>query len=375
MQIDYALPVDQSVQPQLGTSAFTQDEVLGIRTLPNPKCGVCRRDGIPLYSGLVDRLFGVPGEWTLKRCPGSACGLLWLDPMPHESDIALAYSAYYTHPGSAVKISRWRDFYYRLNYRLKNVHVRTRFGGRGEYRRAAAILTWLALGPYPPTRAIVEFPMRYLPQPLTGRVLEIGFGHGRMLQQLGELGWDAEGLETDAVTVDNAKQRGLKVACGSLAGQRYPDDHFDAIVSNHVLEHVHEPLQMLRESRRVLRAGGRFIAATPNAASFGHRVFGADWRGLEPPRRLQIFTPPAITSLARIAGFKNPTCVTSSRGAALIWNLSRRQRETGTRPDSCTIGAQVAPISLQAFAVETLECLLRPLMPGMAEELILIAQK
>jgi SAM-dependent methyltransferase len=338
---------------------------------------VCRRVGKPLYSGLRDRLFGAPGEWSLKRCPGARCGLVWLDPIPLEGDVGRAYANYYTHPERDVKISRWWDLYYRSNYAVKNIHLRTRYGERGEHRRAAAILTWFAIGLYPPTRAIVEFPMRYLPRAQTGRILEIGFGHGRTIAKLRELGWDAEGVETDAVAVADARMRGLKVSCGSLAEQKFPDGHFDAIVSSHVIEHVHEPLQLMRESRRILRTGGRFIAATPNASSLGHRVFGRDWRGLEPPRHLQIFTPAAIRSLARMAGFVEPPCVVAgtSRGAALIWNLSRRQRQAGARPQSCMIGAEVAPKSISAFAIETLECMLAPLIPQITEELILIAQK
>lgn len=300
---------------------------------------------------------------------------MWLDPIPLESDIGLAYAAYYTHSANAVESSRWWNLYSRINYRLKAIHLRTRYGDRGQRPRAAAILTWLALGPYPPTRAMVEFPMRFLPAPQTGRILEIGFGYGRTISQLNELGWAAEGLETDAITVENARRRGLNVNCGTLTSQHYPDGHFDAIVSNHLLEHVHDPLGLLIESRRILRPGGRFIAATPNAAGWGHREFGADWRGLEPPRHMQIFTPGAITALARSAGFENPTCAASSRGAALIWNLSRRQREIGATAESCAIGSEAPTTSLRAFAVEILESLISPLRPEIAEELILIAQK
>jgi SAM-dependent methyltransferase len=356
-------------------SARSESETGAIRTRPKPECAICGRAGEALYSGLKDRLFGAPGEWSLKRCPGVACKLVWLDPIPIESDIGRAYAMYYTHPAAALKISRWLDLYYRANYRLKAIHLRTRFGDRGERRRAAAILTWLALGPYPPTRAMVEFPMRYLPRPQTGRILEIGFGNGRTIRQLSELGWAAEGLETDAITVDHAKRRGLKVSCGPLIDQHYPDEHFDAIVSNHVLEHVHEPRELLLEARRILRVGGRFIAATPNAAGWGHRMFGADWRGLEPPRHLQIFTPSAILALARGTGFEHSRCVGTSRGAALIWNLSWRQREQPASAAGCSIGAEPASRSLRALMVETLECMLAPLMPKIADELILIAQK
>jgi SAM-dependent methyltransferase len=350
-------------------------ETRSLGTRPNPECTICGSLGQPLYAGLTDRLFGAPGEWSLKRCPEAACGLVWIDPIPLESEIGRAYAGYYTHPASAVNVSRWWNLYYRINYRLKAIHLRTRFGGRGERRSVAAILTWIALGPYPPTRAIVEFPMRYLPRPKTGRILEIGFGFGRTIRQLNELGWDAEGLETDAITVESARRRGLKVSCGSLSGQNYPNGAFDAIVSNHLLEHVHDPRRLLVESRRILRRGGRFIAATPNAAGWGHRRFGADWRGLEPPRHLQIFTPASITALARGSGFDNPTCAASGRGAALIWELSRRLREIGATCNSSPIGAEPPQRTLQAFVVETLECLLSPMIPKIAEELILIAEK
>src|ERR1700691_5509244 len=87
-------------------------------TRPNPDCVVCGVRGESLYAGLTDRLFGAAGKWSFKRCPRLPCGLIWLDPIPLETDINRAYETYYTHPPAAAKISRWRDLYYRANYRL-----------------------------------------------------------------------------------------------------------------------------------------------------------------------------------------------------------------------------------------------------------------
>jgi hypothetical protein len=133
-----------SVQPEADASVML--------TRPNPDCAVCGRRGELLYDGLTDRLFGASGKWSLKRCPGMNCGLIWLDPIPLESEINRAYQTYYTHPRVAAKISHLRDLYYRANYRLKAIHLRARFGDRGERHSAAAIFTWLALGAYIPTR-------------------------------------------------------------------------------------------------------------------------------------------------------------------------------------------------------------------------------
>ena len=58
-----------------------------IQTRPCRKCHVCGAEGVLIYQGLRDRLFGVPGEWNLKKCANPDCGTYWLDPMPIEADL------------------------------------------------------------------------------------------------------------------------------------------------------------------------------------------------------------------------------------------------------------------------------------------------
>src|SRR5580700_3340304 len=60
-------------------------------------CVVCRGTGEPLYQGLTDRLFGAPGEWSLRRCADKGCGLIWLDPAPLKASMYIDYQNYYTH--------------------------------------------------------------------------------------------------------------------------------------------------------------------------------------------------------------------------------------------------------------------------------------
>src|SRR5258708_36641931 len=95
------------------------------------------------------------------------------------------------------------------------------------------------------------------------------------------LGGDAEGVDVDPLAVENARARGLPVRLGDLAAQRYPADHFDAIYMSHVIEHVHDPVALLSECRRVLKVGGRLVALTPNVESWGHRRFQRAWAPLD----------------------------------------------------------------------------------------------
>ncbi len=52
----------------------------------------------------------------------------------------------------------------------------------------------------------------------------------------------------------------------------YPDGSFDWVIANHVLEHVADDAQSLREIRRVLRPGGKAILQTPYANRLPNKV-------------------------------------------------------------------------------------------------------
>src|SRR6266436_8082905 len=76
-----------------------------IRSRPCPVCYLCGTRGEVLHQGLRDGLFGAPGTWNFRRCPNLECGLIWLDPVPWEEDIARAYATYYTHQEKALSES------------------------------------------------------------------------------------------------------------------------------------------------------------------------------------------------------------------------------------------------------------------------------
>ena len=89
-------------------------------------------------------------------------------------------------------------------------------------------------------------------------------------------------------------------------------ESFDAVVMNHVIEHVHDPVELLVEARRLLKQDGVLVLITPNAESQEHRIFGASWYSLDPPRHLHIFSPRSLSKLARLSGFsKHETWTTS----------------------------------------------------------------
>jgi SAM-dependent methyltransferase len=265
-----------------------------IDTEPRPACSLCGDTGEIRYRGLEDVLFGAPGQWSLRGCRTPDCGLLWLDPSPRPDEIGKAYARYYTHQAPADAAGRLAVSHaYNLLWRVTAI-------GRERERLHDMCLD------------------RVTP----GRLLDVGCGDGRRLTRLVERGWRAEGQEVDPAAAAQARARGVTVHVGTLEALALPSGRYDAVTLSHVIEHVPSPEATLVECRRLLRPGGRLVALTPNAAGLGHTRYRQAWRGLEPPRHLQIFTPSTLARVARRAGFAEVDATSSAANAYTISALS-----------------------------------------------------
>lgn len=92
----------------------------------------------------------------------------------------------------------------------------------------------------------------------TARMLDIGCSAGLMTEALAARGATVIGVDVDTVALHHADARGEHAAFAAAAGERLPfrDGCFDAVVCNHVYEHVRDPHALLREAHRVLRRDG-----------------------------------------------------------------------------------------------------------------------
>lgn len=284
-------------------------------------CPVCHcSERSLMFDDLRDRIFFcAPGHWTMYRC--GDCGSGYLDPRPTPETIGRAYEQYYTHNDPEEVPTGELGSLRRLRRRLANGYKNWRFGsGLVPSNRIGVAAAYLI----PSMRGLLDRQFRHLPRHESGgRVLDVGCGDGGFLRNAEAMGWQAVGTDLDPVVVENANKRGLDVRLGTVEGL---DGPFDAITISHVIEHVHDPVAVIASCFALLADNGTLWIETPNINARGLKRFGEDWRGLEPPRHLVLFSRRALANVLQVSGFVQIRDLPQSGAASGIFTMSEKIR-------------------------------------------------
>ncbi|HEX2044914.1 MAG TPA: class I SAM-dependent methyltransferase [Gaiellaceae bacterium] len=95
------------------------------------------------------------------------------------------------------------------------------------------------------------------------RVLEVGSGTGEFAARLArDLGAEVTAVDVSPRMVELARARGVSARVADVQSLPFGDGEFDCVAALWVLHHVTDLDRGLGELARVLRAGGRLVAAT-----------------------------------------------------------------------------------------------------------------
>ena len=143
--------------------------------------------------------------------------------------------------------------------------------------------------------------------PKPGTLLDFGAGSGAFVHACLEAGWDAEGVERSEAAVARAQQYYSVTLLDSI-----PDRTYDVITLWDVVEHLRDPISILKELRSRLSDHGSLIMETGNWENWRRLIEGEDW-GLYLLDHHYYFTPHSLETIAKRAGFSSLTLLDVNR--------------------------------------------------------------
>ncbi len=145
-------------------------------------------------------------------------------------------------------------------------------------------------------------------------ILEIGCGDGTFSEHLKQTkNIECWGIEYEPEQAAIAKTRMHKILVGDalMMINELPNNYFDAVICNDVLEHLLDPYTVLKNLKAKIKSNGLVISSLPNVRFFRNLsdlVFNKNWdyqdNGILDITHLRFFTTKSIVKMYENAGFE-----------------------------------------------------------------------
>lgn len=257
------------------------DRTTEANSMDTQQCRICGNAAGNHPYRVREMMFGTREVFDYFQC--GECGCLQIGTFPQEMAV------------------HYPPNYYSFNQRIlyKNnplsrllAYYRTRHAlfGKGLLGRALGIIH-----PNPILRLIARAGIRP-----DSRVLDVGCGTGNILYSMTHAGMsNLKGIDPyldEPIRYPN----GLCIEKTPLSEEK---GRWDLIMMHHVLEHMEDQLETLREVYRLLEYDGCCLIRIPTVSSLVWERYGTDWVSLDAPRHFHLHSLKSLEAVARQAGF------------------------------------------------------------------------
>lgn len=233
-------------------------------------CKICYSPFADTYI-VKEMMFGFRDQFKYNQC--SVCNCLQIDEFP--DDIDKYYPPYYYSFTADTAPLKRQPFLKRLigDFRLKKL-----------LRKNRPVLKYLK--PIQPK--------------FSDHILEIGCGKGQQICNLFNLGFEhVEGVDK---FIPKEIDHGFGVRIVKKEINELKHKNYDIIIMNHVLEHMPEQQDVLRNCHKLLKSNGCLLIAIPVIAE-AFNIYKEDWVQLDAPRHFFLHTVDSMQILANETGF------------------------------------------------------------------------
>jgi SAM-dependent methyltransferase len=137
------------------------------------------------------------------------------------------------------------------------------------------------------------------------KMLDIGCAAGYMLDAARKLGWEIEGVEPSPAMRQRTRNDLQCTVYESLdEALAAGGPRFDCVMMFEVIEHLEDPIEVMRKVRELIVPGGLIALSTPNCEVPGARAGLPLDIWFAPPAHVSYFGPKTLVSCMREAGFE-----------------------------------------------------------------------
>ena len=130
--------------------------------------------------------------------------------------------------------------------------------------------------------------------PTKGKLLDIGAGTGDFLLTAKNNGWETFGTEPSEKARTIAIKKGVSIIDSTSSLE---NNSLDIITMWHVLEHVPDLENQIKELKRLLKPSGTLLVAVPNFKSYDAKHYGNFWAAYDVPIHFWHFSKTTIKLL------------------------------------------------------------------------------
>ncbi|MCG3124362.1 MAG: Ubiquinone biosynthesis O-methyltransferase [Phycisphaerales bacterium] len=266
-------------------------------------CPICESASDPCYAA---------GHFHLYRCVN--CRTAFVDPVPSDEFLNEYYSTYHLTASAGgvyddVESRMQADFPAKLD--LVKRHATASAGGKV-------------------------------------RLLDVGCGKGFFVKAAADAGLDAEGCDLSDSGVKYAvEQLGVKAHAGHINRLKSQLGTFDAATFWATIEHLPDPIGLMRDVRDILKPGGLFLLDTGIGDDWLDRLVPGNVQWYDPPQHLFVFSGDGLAKAVEKAGFRvlaHDRCFERSASRKLIRNL-----RNGVTAAILRFGAELGRLSCRGF--------------------------
>ena len=137
-----------------------------------------------------------------------------------------------------------------------------------------------------------------------GSLLEVGCGYGYLLEEAKEyfsprVGTDfsPQGVRLSSAKADEVYEGGIEQVPAAAK--------FDCVIATHVIEHVYQPLEFVKQLMSHTKPSGTIVLAAPDMGGMLRKVMGHRWASFKIPEHVVYFDAVTLSGLMRQAGLIN----------------------------------------------------------------------